>query len=78
MKHNKFSSFPELEKEIAQLQLEREIHYKNIQMNLEKITVSSIISSGLNTNKSNFNWIKKALKLLTPLFIARFFDKKQS
>ena len=34
MKHKNFSSFPELEKEIAQLQLEREIHYKNIQMNV--------------------------------------------
>jgi len=78
MTHKKFSSFLKLEKEIAQLQLEREIHYKNIQMNLEKITFSSIIESGLNTNKSNFYWIKKGLKLLIPLFLHRFFNKKQS
>ena len=74
-----YTSFEQLDRELAILKVEREIHYQKIVLHVERTKESfstrNILSSVLHINIPKSS--SKILKFISPFLIQWFFNKKR-
>ena len=82
MEKIRYASYAEIDKDLEMLQLEREIQKQKIGLSFQKsrdlIDVPYVLSEGLNSVSSSFQWnISTIFKWVIPIVLRYYMTKKR-